>query len=89
VVLSCEVGAAKPSAEIFRYALEQLRVPPSDALFVDDQAAFCAGAVAEGMSAAQIIRGESDGGDGADGQVPAAGTTIVRSLPEVEAMLWK
>ena len=68
--------------QIFRHALEQLRVPAGAALFVDDQAAFCAGAVAVGISAAQIVRSEPDG------KVAAAGTTIVRSLPEVEAMLW-
>jgi HAD superfamily hydrolase (TIGR01509 family) len=85
VVLSCEVGAAKPSAEIFRHALDELGVPASAALFVDDQAAFCAGAAALGISAAQMVRGQSGGGDG---KVPAAGTTLVRSLPEVEAMLW-
>jgi putative hydrolase of the HAD superfamily len=85
VVLSCEVGATKPSAQIFRHALEQLRVPASAALFVDDQAAFCAGAAALGISAAQIVRGESNG---IDGKVPTAGTPVVRSLPEVEAMLW-
>ena len=82
VVLSCEVGAAKPSAEIFRHALEQLGVRAGAALFVDDQAAFCAGAAALGISAAQIVRGESDG------KVPAEGTAVVRSLAEVEAMLW-
>ena len=94
VVLSCEVGAVKPSAEIFRHALDQLGVPAGAALFVDDQAAFCAGAAALGIGAAQIVRGELDGiggvggVDGVDGKVPAGGTTIVRSLPEVEAMLW-
>ena len=94
VVLSCEVGAVKPSAEIFRHALDQLGVPAGAALFVDDQAAFCAGAAAVGIRAAQIVRGELDGiggvggVDGVDGKVPAGGTTIVRSLPEVEAMLW-
>jgi putative hydrolase of the HAD superfamily len=82
VVLSCEVGAAKPSAPIFRHALDLLGVPAGAALFVDDQAAFCAGAVALGISAAQIVRGELDG------KVQAAGTTLVRSLPQVEAMLW-
>jgi len=85
VVLSCEVGAAKPSPEIFRHALEQLGVPAGAALFVDDQAAFCAGAAALGIGAAQIVRGELNR---IDGEVPAAGTTMVRSLPEVEAMLW-
>jgi putative hydrolase of the HAD superfamily len=82
LVLSCEVGAAKPTAEIFRYALDRLGVRPDAAFFVDDQAGYCAGAVAMGIRTAQIVRGELDG------RVPAAGTTVVRSLPEVEAMLW-
>jgi HAD superfamily hydrolase (TIGR01509 family) len=82
LVLSCEVGSAKPSAEIFQHALDQLGVRADAALFVDDQAAYCAGGVALGISAVQIVRGEIDG------KVPAAGTTVVRSLPEVEAMLW-
>ena len=82
LVLSCEVGAAKPEAQIFRYALEQLGVTAGAALFVDDQPGYCAGAVALGISTVQIVRGEMDG------LVPAAGTTVVRSLPEVEAMLW-
>jgi putative hydrolase of the HAD superfamily len=81
-ILSCEVGAAKPSAEIFLRALDQLGVPASAALFVDDQASFCAGGAALGIRAVHIVRGELDGNR------PAAGTTVVRSLPEVEAMLW-
>ena len=80
LVLSCEVGAAKPKPEIFRYALNQLAVASDAAVFVDDQPGYCAGAVALGIRAVQIIRGELDG------KVPAAGTTAVRSLPEVEAM---
>jgi putative hydrolase of the HAD superfamily len=83
VILSCEVGAAKPSAEIFLRALDQLGVAAtSAALFVDDQASFCAGAAALGLRSVQIVRGEPDGNG------PAAGTTVVRSLAEVEAMLW-
>ena len=82
VVLSCEVGAAKPSAEIFLHALDRLEVAASAALFVDDQASFCAGGAAVGIRAVQIVRGAPDG------TVPAAGTTVVRGLPEVEAMLW-
>jgi hypothetical protein len=50
------------------------------ALFVDDQTGFCAGSVAVGVRAVQIVRGELGG------KVPAAGTAVVRSLPEVEAM---
>jgi putative hydrolase of the HAD superfamily len=92
VVLSCEVGVAKPSAGIFEHALDRLGVDPGAALFVDDQPGFCAGAAALGIGAVQIVRGELDGseldGSELDGRVPAAGTTVVRSLPEVGALLW-
>ena len=80
LVLSCEVGSAKPRAEIFRYALGRLGVPPQAAVFVDDQAGYCAGSVAVGINTVQIVRGELDG------KAPAAGSTVVRSLPEVGAM---
>lgn len=82
VTLSCEVGAAKPSAEIFRHALDQLGVSATAAVFVDDQASFCAAGAALGIRAVQIVRGELDG------NVPAPRTTVVRSLPEVEAIMW-
>jgi putative hydrolase of the HAD superfamily len=80
LVLSCEVGSAKPAPEIFRHALGRLGVGPEAAVFVDDQARFCAGSVAVGIRAAQIVRGDLDG------QLPAEGVTLVRSLPEVEAL---
>jgi putative hydrolase of the HAD superfamily len=80
LVLSCEVGSAKPAPEIFRYALDRLGVSPEAALFVDDQARFCAGSVAVGIRAAQIVRRERGG------PPPAEGVTVVRSLAEVEAM---
>ena len=80
LVLSCEVGSAKPKAEIFRYALGRLGVPAQAAVFVDDQAGYCAGSVAVGINTVQIVRGELDG------KAPAAGSTVVRSLPEVGAM---
>ncbi len=80
LILSCEVGAAKPAAQIYRCALDRIGVTADAALFVDDQAGFCAGSVAVGISAVQIARGELDG------KVPAAGTGVVRSLPEVEAI---
>jgi HAD superfamily hydrolase (TIGR01509 family) len=80
MVLSCEAGSAKPDARIFTRALDQLGSRPEAAVFVDDQARFCAGAVAVGIAAAQIVRGEPDG------KAPAANTTVVRSLPEVQAM---
>jgi len=80
LVLSCEVRSAKPAPEIFRHALGRLGVGPEAAVFVDDQARFCAGSVAVGIRAAQIVRGDLDG------QLPAQGVTLVRSLPEVEAL---
>ena len=83
LVLSCEVRSAKPAPGIFRYALDRLGVRPEAALFVDDQARFCAGSVALGIRAAQIVRDELDGQVPAEG---ADGVTLVRSLTEVEAM---
>jgi len=80
LVLSCEVGSAKPAAKIFQCALDRLGVAAEAAVFVDDQPDFCAGSVAAGIRAVQILRSEPDG------QIPAAGTTVVRSLPEVEAL---
>jgi putative hydrolase of the HAD superfamily len=81
LVLSCEVGAAKPSPRIFGRALGRLGVTADAALFVDDNAGYCAGAADLGMSAVQMVRGEMDG------KVPVTGIPVVRSLAEVEAML--
>ncbi len=36
IIISAEVGAAKPSAEIYHKALKQLNVNPNEAVFVDD-----------------------------------------------------
>lgn len=80
VVLSCEVGYAKPAPQVYRYALDQLGVAAEAAVFVDDQSAFCAAAVALGISSVQIVRNE------ASGRPPGVGVTVVRSLAQVEAM---
>jgi putative hydrolase of the HAD superfamily len=37
VIVSCEVGCAKPDAEIYRLTLERLGVEAAEALFVDDR----------------------------------------------------
>jgi putative hydrolase of the HAD superfamily len=81
LILSCEVGAAKPSARIYQRALQALGVTAEAALFVDDNPEFCAQAAALGIRTAQIVRGEP----AADAS--AAGITLVRSLSDVEAML--
>lgn len=64
VILSFEVGAAKPSPEIYRAALEQLDVEAENALFVDDQAAYCDGAAALGIQTALIVRESAEAAEG-------------------------
>ncbi len=81
IVLSCEAGHAKPSAAIYHRALEQLCVKPDAAVFVDDQAAYCAGAVAVGMRAVQVTREHPHLGPAPEG------TLCVNSLSEIPLML--
>jgi putative hydrolase of the HAD superfamily len=57
LILSCEVGAAKPSADIFHRALTALGVEAPNALLIDDQPEYCNGAAAIGMTAVHIARG--------------------------------
>ena len=51
LIISAEVGVVKPIAEIYLLALEQLKVSPSEAVFVDDFIENVEGARAVGMSA--------------------------------------
>ena len=81
VVLSCEVGSMKPSPDIYRTALEDLGVAAADAVMIDDQPGFCAGAEAVGVRAIQIVRPELDG------QVARSVFPLVSSLLEVPALL--
>lgn len=73
-VLSCEIGCAKPSPEIYQVALDRLGVPASGAVFVDDQSRYCDGAVAAGVRAVQILR---------DGAAASDGIPVIRSLLEL------
>lgn len=70
VVLSCEVGAFKPSPAIFRSALEALAVSPEGSMFVDDRPDYLDGAAELGMGTVQIIRAAVPGGEGAGGDHP-------------------
>jgi putative hydrolase of the HAD superfamily len=55
VVLPSDAGAAKPDPRIFRLALQRLRVPPSEAVYVgDDPKEDLAGARAAGMAAIDV-----------------------------------
>ena len=85
-ILSCEIGFLKPSPEIYLDALEALGVAPADAVMVDDQARFCAGAEAVGVRAIQISRDDPIAPDGPGdhgspgGQPPDPGFPVVRTL---------
>jgi putative hydrolase of the HAD superfamily len=83
VVLSCEVGSAKPSPEIYVTALADLGVAAADAVFVDDQPRYCMGAEAVGVRPIQIAR------DGVDVAVAGAGWDfpVVASLLDVKSLL--
>ena len=83
VVLSCEVGSAKPSPEIYVTALADLGVAAADAVFIDDQPTFCMGAEAVGVRPIQIAR------DGADGAVIGGGWDfpVVHSLLDAKSLL--
>ncbi len=82
VILSCEVGSLKPSAGIYRSALDALGVAAADAVMIDDQASFCAGAEAVGMRAIQIVRPDLGKPVPADSVFP-----VVTSLRAVPALL--
>ena len=60
MVLSCEVGLIKPEPGIYRTALDELGVAAADAVLIDDQPGYCAGAEAAGVRAVRIVRGEQD-----------------------------
>jgi epoxide hydrolase-like predicted phosphatase len=51
IVLSSEVGFAKPDHEIFEMAAERLGVELYECVFIDDRARFCSAAEALGMKA--------------------------------------
>jgi len=49
LILSCEVGAAKPDPRIYQEALRQLGVAPHEAVFIDDFPAHIEGARTLGL----------------------------------------
>ena len=83
VVLSCEVGSAKPSPEIYVTALADLGVAAADAAFIDDQPTFCMGAEAVGVRPIQIAR------NGVDGAAVGGGWDfpVVHSLLDAKSLL--
>ena len=64
IVLSFEVGAAKPDPGIYRAALEAVGAGPEEAVFVDDQAWYCEGAEALGIRSFLTRRDDADPAEG-------------------------
>ena len=54
VVISCEVGLAKPDPRIYRLCLERLGLPPQEALFVDDRLDHIEAAALVGLRTVQF-----------------------------------
>jgi epoxide hydrolase-like predicted phosphatase len=54
VVISAEVGLAKPDAQIFQLALDRLEVAAEEAIFIDDLLVNVEGARAVGLQAIQF-----------------------------------
>jgi len=81
VILSCEVAAVKPSPEIYHRALSDLDVAPADALMVDDQPSYCAGARAAGVKAVQMVRPD------VEERLPRSDFPVVHSLMDVIPLL--
>ena len=78
IVLSFEVGARKPQPRIYEAALAALAAAPGDAVFVDDQTAYCDGARALGMDTRLIVR---DGAQPAEGFAASTnGHTVITDL---------
>jgi putative hydrolase of the HAD superfamily len=50
IVLSCEVGCAKPDPRIYRIALDRIGADPAEALFIDDTPGHVDAALALGMT---------------------------------------
>ena len=55
-VISSFIGATKPDAKMYLTALEQLKVLPEEAVFVDDNPANCVGALKVGVHAVLLCR---------------------------------
>jgi HAD superfamily hydrolase (TIGR01509 family) len=81
VILSFEVGARKPQPAIYRAALDRLGTDADGAVFVDDQPAYCDGAIALGIETFLITRAARGLAD------PPASTNGHRTIEDLTALL--
>ncbi len=80
VILSFEIGSAKPEPAIYLAALEALDARPHQAAFVDDQVQYCDGAAELGLRAVLLARDPAaDVGSGAH--------RVIRSLRELSELV--
>jgi HAD superfamily hydrolase (TIGR01509 family) len=82
VTASEEVRSYKPDARIYRAALEALRAPPSESLFVSDSALNLEGAASVGIAGAWIPRGLLP-----ELTEPPPGTSVLSSLRDLERII--
>ncbi len=63
VVLSGEVGVAKPDLEIYQMIARNLGVEPSECVMIDDQPGYCEGAQMAGMQSILFANNEQSMSD--------------------------
>ena len=80
VVLSFELGVRKPDAGIYRAALDGVGAQPGEAVFVDDQTAYCDGARTLGIDTRLIVRPTAQP---AEGFAAPNGHRVIASLGEL------
>ena len=56
IVISSFIGTSKPDSEMYNTALQELKVKPENAIFIDDSLKNCIGAMEVGMNAVLICR---------------------------------
>jgi putative hydrolase of the HAD superfamily len=82
-VLSCDVGHAKPEAEVYALAAERLGLSPAACVFVDDRPSFVRAGQVAGMQGVRIARPDAwDIEEGDPGEAP-----VIASLDELLAWL--
>ena len=64
LVISTEIGTAKPNAKMYLEICKKLNISPEDCLFVDDRVCNLEGAMKTGMCAVQMCRDGLIGWDG-------------------------
>jgi putative hydrolase of the HAD superfamily len=81
LILSFEVGVRKPDPAIYRAALAAVGAEPSEAVFVDDQVAYCDGARAVGIDTRLILRADASPPEGS--AAAPNGHGVIRGLTEL------